>query len=199
MGQQADNAFSLAGQLLIASPGMLDPNFRQTVSLICEHDAKGALGITINRPARLSLADVLLEVGIPVKDKNLHEQLKQTSVLSGGPVHSDRGLILHSDNNSGNDLWESSIEITTHLYLTSSRDILEAIANGNPPEQFVMVLGYAGWGAGQLEQELMENSWLQAPANNQLLFETSHDHLWSATALTLGIDISQMSVHVGHA
>ena len=195
MNHQSHEEFSLAGQLLIANPGMLDPNFMQTVSLICEHDPRGALGITINRPSRLTLADVLAEVGIPIKDEKKQELLTQNQVLNGGPVHSDRGLILHN----GDNVWESSIKITDHLNLTSSRDILEAIANGNSPDQFLMALGYAGWGAGQLEQEVLENAWLQAPANDQLLFKTKHSDCWSATAATLGIDISQMSVQVGHA
>ncbi|MBT5032385.1 MAG: YqgE/AlgH family protein [Proteobacteria bacterium] len=195
MNHQSDQEFSLAGQLLIATPGMLDPNFVRTVSLICEHDPRGALGITINRPSRLTLADVLIEIGIPIKDEVLQEPLTQNQVLYGGPVHSDRGLILHN----GHGSWESSIKISGHLNLTSSRDILEAIANGNSPDQFLMVLGYAGWGAGQLEQEVLENAWMQVPANDQLLFKTKHSDCWSATAATLGIDINQMSVQAGHA
>lgn len=174
---------------------MLDPHFKQTVTLICEHDAQGALGITINRPSPQSLAEILTEVGITISSPNNLESLSQIPVFYGGPVHSNRGLILHS---AGDD-WESSIKISDKLFLTSSMDVLESIALNSPPLNYLMVLGYAGWGAGQLEQELKENAWLHASATHQLIFQTGYQHCWRATAKSIGIDIDSMSIHAGHA
>ncbi|MBT5558376.1 MAG: YqgE/AlgH family protein [Proteobacteria bacterium] len=193
--ENSDNPFSLAGQLLIANPGMQDPHFKQTVTLICEHDKKGALGITINRPSTVSLAEVLTGIGISIDDPGKLESLAQCQVLHGGPVQSNRGLILHS----ADSVWESSIEVSDQLSLTSSKDILESIGIGTSPVDYLFVLGYAGWGPGQLEQELIENSWLHANATHQLIFETKHEHCWRATAKSLGIDIDNMSIHAGHA
>lgn len=191
----SDNSFSLAGQLLIASPGMQDPHFKQTVTLICEHDTKGALGITINRPSKVSLAEVLTELGISIDDPDNLKILSQSQVLHGGPVHSNRGLILHSADSA----WESSIKVSDQLSLTSSRDILESIGIGTAPSEYLLFLGYAGWGPGQLEQELIDNSWLHANATQQLIFRTKHENCWRATAESLGIDIDKMSIHAGHA
>ena len=195
MAHQSNNSFSLAGQLLIANPGMLDPNFQKTVTLICEHDEKGALGITINRPSTQSLAEVLTEIGISINDPSNLESLSQGQVLYGGPVHSNRGLILHT----ADGIWESSIKVSDQIHLTSSKDVLESIATGCPPLHYRMVLGYTGWGSGQLEQELIENAWLHASATHQLIFETEHQHCWRATGNSLGIDINSMSTQAGHA
>ena len=194
MSSDDQQSFSLSGQFIIANPGMLDPNFNKTVSFICEHDEEGALGITINRPSTLSVNDVLTDIGL-LDNTDQQRELEQATVCIGGPVHPNRGLLLHS----GGPEWESSIKISDSLALTSSLDILEAIAQNKAPEQYLLVLGYAGWGPGQLEQEMLDNAWLQAPATSEILFETQFEKRWNAAAASLGIDLSRMSTEAGHA
>jgi putative transcriptional regulator len=181
----------LANRLLIALPALLDPNFARSVALVCQHDEEGAMGVLVNRASEFTLGDVFEQMGITAEDEALRSQI----VLSGGPVHPERGFVLHD----GGDGWDSTLAISDRLYVTTSRDILEAMAVGNGPKHAVVALGCAGWGAGQLEQELTEDSWLTVPVDAQLLFETPIDARWRAAAGTIGIDISQLADHSGHA
>jgi putative transcriptional regulator len=181
----------LSNQFLIAMPGMADPNFSQTVTLICEHGPKGALGIVINRVLPMNLGDVFEQLGLEADDLNLARQ----PVLSGGPVQTDRGFVLHSP---GGD-WESTLPFSERLHLTTSRDILTAMADGRGPRNAVVALGYAGWDAGQLDDEMARNAWLNVSADEKLLFDTPLDDRWQQAGRLLGVNLMHMSSDAGRA
>lgn len=181
----------LANQLLIALPSLADPNFARTVSLICQHDADGAMGLVVNRPSEYTLGEVLEQMGISADDPRLRER----QVLAGGPVHPERGFVLHD----GGRRWDSTLEIVQGLYVTTSRDVLEALAQGDGPGRCTVVLGCAGWGAGQLEQELSENAWLTAESDPEVLFSLPLDARWQAAAGRIGVDLMRMTDYSGHA
>jgi len=182
----------LAGQFLVAMPGMVDPNFNQTVTYVCAHNDQGAMGIIINRPLDLLLDDVLSQMDLKSANKSIGRQ----RVYLGGPVQTERGLVLHRPDRSE---WESSIKISNDVEITTSRDILQAIAKGQGPEDSMIALGYAGWGAGQLEQELVENAWLSAPCDISLIFRAPAAQRWQLAIELLGLDCSKLSSQVGHA
>ena len=182
---------SLANQILVALPTLADPNFSRSVTLICQHDADGAMGVTINRPSEYTLGEVFKQMGIESGD----EALCARPVVSGGPVHPERGFVLHD----GEHAWDSSLAIADGLYVTTSRDVLEALANGDGPRSATVALGCAGWGAGQLEQELVENSWLTVPADHELVFEMPLPLRWQAAAGRIGVDLSRLTDYSGHA
>lgn len=177
-------ADSLSNHLLIAMPGMEDPNFSASVTLICEHNDEGALGIVINKPLQLQLSDVF-------------EQLAHADspVLQGGPVGLDQGFVLHGPGST----FESSLAVSGDIHLTFSSDVLDAMATGDGPDKFLVALGYAGWGAGQLEDEMLANSWLSVPATSEIVFDLPFEQRWTAAAQTLGIDITQIAPDAGHA
>ena len=181
----------LANRLLIALPALADPQFARSVTLVCQHDEEGAMGVVVNRASEFTLGDVFQQMGIESADDALRSQI----VLSGGPVHPERGFVLHD----GGDGWDSTLAVSDRLYITPSRDILEAMAGGAGPRHAVVALGCAGWGAGQLEQELTEDSWLTVPVDAQLLFETPLEARWQAAAGSLGIDLTQVADYSGHA
>ena len=182
---------SLKHQLLIAMPQMDDPNFEHAVTYVVEHGAEGAMGLTLNRPVSLSLNDILadmdIEVEVPPSD---HHQ-----VVAGGPIQQDSGFVLHR---STARLWDSSIQLGDGLCLTTSRDIMEAIALGEGPEATLVCLGYAGWDQGQLEQELADNVWLSVGSTPELVLDIPFDQRWQAAAAHLGVDISLIATQVGH-
>ena len=180
-----------ANQLLIALPTLADPHFARSVALICQHDDDGAMGVVINRTSDYTLGEVLRQMGIESGDPALREQ----RVLAGGPVHPERGFVLHD----GEREWESSLAIADGLQVTTSRDILEAIARGDGPDHATVALGCAGWGAGQLEFELTEHSWLTAPARRDILFSMPLDQRGQAAAGQIGVDLMRIAGHVGHA
>lgn len=182
---------NLTNHFIIAMPNLEDGNFSQSVTYICEHDSNGALGITINRPSEISLTEIFSQLKIMPESDHV---LRQT-VLSGGPVQIDRGFILHSPVGS----WESSLKVTDDIAVTTSQDIMHAIAHGEGPERSIIALGYAGWGPGQLEYELSENAWLSCPATQQILFDTPYEKRWQSAALLLGIDLQLLSSQTGHA
>jgi putative transcriptional regulator len=184
-------AASLRNQLLIAMPGMADPYFSATVTLICEHGEEGALGIVINKPLHMTLGDVFKQLDL----KEADSAAAATAVLDGGPVGAERGFVLHKPGHS----YENSIEVSNDIHLTFSRDILAAMATGDGPENSLVALGYAGWGAGQLEDEMLANSWLSVAATPDIVFEQPFDQRWAAAARTLGIDITQIAPDAGHA
>ncbi len=182
---------SLSNHFLIAMPQLADPNFFHSVTYICEHNEDGALGLVINRPLDLQLHEIFEQMGIEAKDCTRLDQI----VFSGGPVQPQRGFILH-----GPPLqWESTAGITDNLAITTSRDILEAIARNEGPAQCLIALGYAGWGAGQLEQELADNAWLSGPADPSIIFDTPVPERWRAAAALLGVDLDRLSGDAGHA
>lgn len=181
----------LTNQFLIAMPAMDDPNFAQTVTLVCEHSERGALGIVINRRLPMTLGEVFEQLGLDSTRSRVNEQ----PVLRGGPVQTERGFVLHSP--AGR--WESSLPFSQALHLTTSRDILDALAIGEGPESAVIALGYAGWEAGQLEDELARNAWLTVDADERVLFETPVEQRWQAAARLLGVDLLALSSDAGHA
>lgn len=182
---------NFSSQLLIALPALDDPNFSRSVALICQHDGDGAMGVVVNRASEYTLGDVLSQMNLEVRDPALGNRI----VLSGGPVHPERGFVLHD----GDRTWDSTLAIGGGLSLTTSRDILEAMAEGEGPAHVVVALGCAGWGAGQLEYELGENSWLTAPADPELLFELPLEQRWLAAGGRIGIDITRVTDYSGHA
>jgi putative transcriptional regulator len=182
---------SLEGQLLIAMPGMQDPNFSETVAFICKHDENGAIGIVVNRPSDMSLGDVCRQLKF---ETNLGDDAAQP-IMNGGPVAPDRGFVLHqSDQN-----FDSTVDPEAPLKVTVSQDILKAIARGDGPKPALVALGYAGWSSGQLESEIAANAWLHAPAAASVLFETPIENRWKAAAGLIGIDIHQVTSYAGHA
>jgi len=181
----------LNNQYLIAMPGMDDPNFAQTVTLVCEHGEQGALGIVINRPLTMDLGDVFAQLGLDASQSRVTSQ----HVLHGGPVQNDRGFVLHSPGPS----WESTLPVSDRLHVTTSRDILDALAGGGGPEHAVIALGYAGWEAGQLEEEVARNAWLTVPVDEALLFEVPAEERWQAAGRLLGINLLHLSSQAGHA
>lgn len=181
----------LANQFLIAMPNLGDPHFFHTVTLICEHSAEGAMGIVVNRPIDLTLRDVFLQLDI---DATQCRALNQPVHL-GGPIQNNRGFVLHEPLGS----WESTLPITDRLGVSTSRDILVAIARNEGPEHCLLALGYAGWAPGQLEQEIIDNAWLSGPAASDVLFEVPVDARWTTAAQRLGVDLTRLSGETGHA
>ena len=186
----AAEPIDLSNQFLMAMPGMVDGEFAGTVIYLCEHSPKGALGLVINRPTDLSVAGLLEKI-----DLKLEIALPQNAaVYFGGPVHTDRGFVLHSPAGS----FSSSIQLG-QLALTTSRDVLQAVAQGNGPEKLLVTLGYSGWGAGQLESEIAQNAWLTVPASAEVIFATPPEDRYAAALKLLGIDPVMLSGVAGHA
>jgi putative transcriptional regulator len=170
---------------------MEDPNFAKTVTLICEHNDEGAMGIVINRKTDIALNEVYEQMEIV----SSAEANKDQMVHIGGPVQEQRGFILHD----GGHTYDSTMKITDDLFITTSRDILEDMAQGKGPTHSLIALGYAGWSPGQLEDEVLNNAWLTSPANNDILFEMPNDRRWEAAAKMVGVNIHQISGQAGHA
>lgn len=182
---------SLTDHFLIAMPAMDDPNFLRSVTLICQHDEDGAMGLVVNHPADLDLGELLAQMGLQTPD----EGLSGREVLSGGPVQPDRGFVLHDDPRD----YTSTLRLPGGLAVTTSRDILEAVAAGQGPDNMLLALGYAGWSAGQLEAELAANSWLTVPVDRTVLFGTPLPQRWQAAARCLGVDLGRLADYAGHA
>jgi putative transcriptional regulator len=187
MIEQTDN---LANHFLIAMPAMSDPFFAKTVTYLCQHGPEGALGIIVNRPSELMLSDIMQQMDI----KTRRRKLSRIPIYFGGPVQPERGFVLHEPLGR----WDSTLPISDRISLTTSRDILEAIGRGEGPEKVLVALGYAGWGSGQLEREMVENSWLNAPAATSIIFEHPSALRWKAAAELMGVDISLLTVQAGH-
>jgi len=182
---------NLTNQFLIAMPALQDPHFSHTVTYICEHNSEGTMGIVINRPHELSLGSLLQQSRLEPHDP----ALKAVPLYEGGPVSPEHGFVLHRP--LGN--WEVTMPISDTVGLTASRDIIEAIARGEGPGDFLIALGYAGWGAGQLEQEMLDNAWLAGPADEAILFSLPLAERWAAAARLLGVDITLLTSDAGHA
>lgn len=182
---------SLSNHFLIAMPTLEDPNFHHTTTYICEHDEDGALGLVINRPLNMRLGDILKHMDIEAGS----EEIAARTVYMGGPVQNDRGFVLHEPTGD----WEATLRVTDNIGVTSSSDILAAIAAGEGPRRSLVTLGYAGWGAGQLEQEIADNAWLSGPANLDILFDTPFEQRWLAAAALIGVDLNLLTGEMGHA
>ena len=181
---------SLKNQLLIAMPNLRDGDFSESVTLICEHNAEGAMGIVINHPLELSTIDLLEHMSIPCnQSRNINP------VMAGGPVQTDRGFVIHRSEK----LWKSSIHLDDDIAITTSSDILHAMGKEEIENDAFVALGYAGWGPGQLESEIMSNSWLNIPIKSEIIFETDIETRWKKAANTLGFDIEQLSYFSGNA
>lgn len=184
----------LTNHLLIAMPQLQDPNFERTVTLICEHNEQGALGLVINRPLSISVAEVLEQM-----DMNYLGVDPDEPILMGGPVANDHGFILHKTSHDQSQEWAASLEVSEQIRVTTSKDILEAISTGNGPQHKEFALGYSGWEAGQLEDELMANAWLTVPCDDRILFDTPYADRWEAAVKLIGIDLDQLGGDYGHA
>lgn len=181
----------LDDQFLIAMPSLMDKDFFHTVTYLCQHNEEGALGIIINRPTNMKLGDVFEQMDI----KNPSKKSSETPIYLGGTVQMERGFIIHD---SDCDRWDSTIVISKRVSLTSSRDILEAIAKDEGPDNYLIALGYAGWKAGQLEKEMVNNAWLNTPYEESILYQTPVSQRWTTAANLMGIDINLLSFTAGH-
>lgn len=185
------DSLNLTAHFLIAMPAMADPRFANTLTYVCEHNKDGALGIVINRPIDMTLSSLFDQINVPLNNN----PLGGAPVHFGGPVQIDRGFVLHRP--LGN--WQSTLAISDDLGLTTSKDVLEALARGEGPKDVFVSLGYAGWSAGQLEQELAQNAWLTVEANADVLFDVPPEQRLPAAMQLLGIDFARLSEGAGHA
>lgn len=186
-----DEVKNLRNRFLLAMPGLGDPNFDKAVILVCEHTDEGALGIIINQPISITFEEVLTHMDLNSND----DKLKQLPVVFGGPVQQERGFIIHAPLGE----WKASLPVGEELAVTASRDVIEAMVEGKGPERVLACLGYAGWGAGQLEEELSKNMWLDCPVDLDILFDSPFTSRWKAAGKLLGIDLSNISGDAGHA
>jgi putative transcriptional regulator len=182
---------TLANQFLIAMPSLRDPGFKRGVAYVCQYNDDGAMGLLINRLSEYRLGDVLAQMNL----KSDITEVSDAPVLIGGPVQPERGFVLHAPHGK----WESSFNISENICVTTSRDILAAIAEGHGPEQALITLGYSGWSAGQIETELRENAWLTVEANERILFDTPLESRWEAAAALVGVNIANLTGYAGHA
>ncbi|PSM18341.1 YqgE/AlgH family protein [Nitratireductor sp. StC3] len=187
----------LDDHFLIAMPGMVDDRFARAVIYVCAHSEEGAMGLIINQSQSLRFADLLVQLGI-VDEKQairLAPSARDLLVRNGGPVDRSRGFVLHSDDY----VVESSLPVSDEVCLTATVDILRAISEGEGPRHAIMALGYAGWGAGQLEQEIVDNGWLTCPVDIELLFDGDIERKYDRVLASLGIDVAHLSNFSGHA
>lgn len=181
----------LKHHFLIAMPHMADPRFAQTLVYMVEHNAEGAMGLVVNRPSGLSLADILEQLQ-PDEEPNARSQA--LPIFNGGPVQTDRGFVLHP----ADARFQATLSLGP-LGMTTSQDVLFAIADDTGPDRHLIALGYAGWEAGQLESELIDNAWLSCPAQLDILFDVPYEQRLHAAAASMGVDLSRLSSQVGHA
>lgn len=189
---EQNGAFTLVHHFLIAMPGMADPSFSGAVVYICEHSPQGALGLIINRPKDLTLQNLFDRVGLKLE----FDDLGGRSVLHGGPVQTDRGFVLHDDVQNE---YDSTLVVGEGLALTMSKDVLKAVADGAGPKRLLVTLGHAGWGEGQLEQEISANAWLTVKADAAVVFDVPPEQRFGAAMNLLGIDPAMLSDQAGHA
>ncbi|MEL7297230.1 MAG: YqgE/AlgH family protein [Pseudomonadota bacterium] len=181
---------TLAGQLLIAMPALNDPNFENSVTLICEHNPEGAMGITINRPTDLTHDAVFSQLSEYEDAQSVADrQLADSPVLLGGPVGTERGFVLHRE--AGD--WDATLSVTDAIHVTMSRDIVSAMLSESVPTGAVMALGYAGWEAEQLEREIRDNAWLTTQATAEIVFDAPFEARWELATRALGISPEQLS------
>ncbi|QWE25686.1 YqgE/AlgH family protein [Polynucleobacter sp. AP-Elch-400A-B2] len=194
MSYSADH---LANQFLIAMPGMVDPNFAGSVIYLFEHTERGAMGLVINRPTELDMGALFEKIEVKLEAEPVSEQ----PVYFGGPVQIERGFVLHEPTEEV--AYSSSLAVLGGLTMTTSKDVLEAVATGSGPSKFLMTLGYAGWSAGQLEEEITLNGWMNVPLSQkqmvEIIFDTPSSQRYDRTMSLLGFDPSHLSGEAGHA
>ncbi len=183
---------SLQNHFLIAMPSMEDPYFSRSLTYICEHNEEGAMGIVVNQPSTMNLKQLLEQTD---KDAIVADDRQDQIILAGGPVSQERGFVLHTHEGQ----WASSLALSSDIMVTTSKDILTAIGNKSGPQSSVIALGYAGWTAGQLEEEMQHNSWLTIEADPDILFRTPIHKRWQAAVNKLGIDVWQLAPESGRA
>ena len=192
MTEPSDADF-LSGRLLIAMPGIGDPRFERAVVFLCAHDAEHAIGIAVNRPVDgLNLTSLFERIGVDPPLRRLADE----AVLMGGPVERERGFVLHTDDYLLDDV---SLPVKPGLALTTTRDVLQAMGGDTAPRKAILALGYAGWGAGQLEREVRENVWLVCDPDEALIFGDDFDHKWSRALEKLGVSAAMLSESGGRA
>ena len=182
---------NLTDHFLIAMPNMVDPHFAKTLTFICEHNDQGALGVVINRPIDMNLQTLLEQISIPLES----DAFKSIPVHFGGPVQTDRGFVLHMPVGQ----WQSTLAVGSEIGLTTSKDILQAVARGEGPKLILVTLGYAGWAPGQLEHELAQNAWLTVQARPEVIFGLPPEERVAAAMHLLGVDYASLSEQAGHA
>jgi len=190
VNQNEPNGY-LECQMLIAMPGMVDSNFVSSVTLLCQHNEAGAIGITINRLSNFSLGEIFSQLHIDCGN----DTIRTLPVLEGGPVAPDRGFVLHSPHEG----YESSMEVGQEIMVTTSRDVLADIAAGSGPDKYIVALGYAGWGGGQLEHEMLANAWLSVSADTDIVFDMPLPSRFDEALGRLGIKIDRLHSEAGHA
>ena len=181
----------LTNQFLIAMPSLQDPNFHRTVTYLCAHNEEGAMGIVINRPLDLKLGEVLDHMSIEIAN----DRVNNMPVLQGGPVQRERGFVIHEPAGE----WDAVLPVGNAIGVATSRDILTAVAQGDGPSRALVALGYAGWGAGQLEREVQQNAWLSGPADSSIIFDLPYEQRYESAARLLGVDLERLSGEAGHA
>lgn len=184
-------SLSLANQFLIAMPNMADPLFARALVYLCEHGEHGAMGLIINKPSGIALAQLFDQIDLSIEPG----PMAATQVLFGGPVQPDRGFVLHSPISD----WQSSLRVTDDMMLTTSKDVLIAVSEQKGPEHVLVTLGYAGWSGGQLEEEIASNAWLTVQSDPTIIFDLPTEERYDAAMALLGFDPSLLSGDVGHA
>ncbi|HMC14347.1 MAG TPA: YqgE/AlgH family protein [Albitalea sp.] len=191
----AAGSINLTNHFLIAMPGMAGDTFAGTVIYMCEHTDKGALGLVINKPIDIKLKNLFEKVELTLDRDDLAEE----PVYFGGPVQTERGFVLHERLDSDGGHYNSSLKIPGGLEMTTSKDVLEALSNGVGPRKVLVTLGYSGWGAGQLEDEMGRNSWINVSAAPEIIFDTPVEQRYDKALSLLGIDARMLSQETGHA
>ena len=190
VNQAQDNNY-LSGQLLIAMPSMADPRFERSVIYICAHNSDGAMGLLVNRPIEsLSFSELLGQLEI-----DLNDEMSPVRVMFGGPVEQERGFVLHSPDY----LQDASLVVDENVVLTATVEVLQAIADGIGPKNYLLALGYAGWDAGQLDSEIKNNGWLSVGSDHDLIFGSDLESKWLNAMTKIGIDPHMLSDDAGHA
>jgi putative transcriptional regulator len=184
------DTINLTHHFLIAMPNMADPNFNGALTYICDHGEQGAMGVVVNRPIELDLSTLFEQIGL-----SLPERLQKQSVYFGGPVQTERGFVLHTPP----QIFSSTLTVNEEVSLTTSKDVLEAVSQGAGPNKFMVSLGYAGWAAGQLEEEIKQNAWLSVGADPHVIFDMAPEQRLPAAMRLLGIDFARLSEEAGHA
>jgi putative transcriptional regulator len=182
---------NLVDKCLIATPAIKDPLFASSLVYICEHSKDGSMGLVVNHQTSQTLEDIFVQLDIECLD----EAIRQQPVYIGGPVQLEQGFVLHTTT----DNWQKTVEVSPGIHLTSSMDILQAIADNKGPDDYLVILGFSGWAPGQLESELQQNSWLTSASGTELLFHKNSDDKWQMAFDTLGFDINMLSPVSGNA
>ena len=198
--EAAPPLLNLTNQFLVAMPGMSDPHFARSVVYICEHSDKGALGLVVNKPAPVTLAELLEQLGLPLRNAAQSER----PIYQGGPVQTERGFVLHEPMRAAElpadeAAYASTLIVPGGLEMTVSRDVLEAVALGGGPRRLMVLLGYASWEGGQLEAELSDNQWLTTPASPDIIFHTPAEQRYDQALGLLGLSAGRIALRAGHA